>query len=114
MATLDLTLSYTPLLALIVADLSLLVVIQRRRSDVPYRDGDIVPLRGAIRAHGNFAEYVPISLILIGLLEFTGATAWLIHGLFVLLILARLSHAKAMFSVAKSPIYFVSRVFPPG
>ena len=49
-----------------------------------------------IRAHGNFAENVPLFLILLGLLEFaTGGNLWL-WGASILFILARLLHVFGM------------------
>ncbi len=111
MNQLHLTLTYAPMLALIFCVLALLVVIQRRRTNVPYGDGDNPVLRGAVRAHGNFAEYVPIAIILLALLEYTGFNELLLNGLYILLILARISHATAMFSPVKSRLYFLTRVF---
>lgn len=111
MEQLHLTLLYTPILALIFCVLSLLVVIQRRKADVPFGDGDIAPLRSAVRAHGNFAEYVPLAIILLALLEYSGFNESALNGLFIALILARISHATAMFSIVKSKLYFVTRVF---
>jgi uncharacterized membrane protein YecN with MAPEG domain len=48
------------------------------------------PLLIAIRSHANFAEYVPISLILLGLLEFSGADQRMMIGLSAALVLSRL------------------------
>lgn len=111
MEQLRLTLIYTPLLALMFSALTLLVVIQRRKAKVPYGDGDIPVLRSAIRAHGNFAEYVPISVILLALLEITGQSGTVLHSLFLALLLARISHALAMFTSVKTKLYFICRVF---
>ncbi len=111
MEQLNLTLVYTPVLALMFSVLTLMVVIQRRKNDVPYGDGDLTTLRSAIRAHGNFAEYVPIVIILLGLLEFAGFSKVYLNGFFLTLVLARISHAIAMFSRIKSTVYFVTRIF---
>ena len=111
MEQLNLTLVYVPILALMFCVLSMIVVIQRRKTDVPYGDGDIPILRCAIRAHGNFAEYVPISIILLALLEYSGFNELVLNELYFLLVLARLSHAVAMFSQLRSKLYYVTRVF---
>ncbi len=55
-------------------------------------------LRRAIRAHGNFAEYVPFAVLLIALAELNGSPAWSIHVLGSVLVLARLSHAWGLTS----------------
>jgi uncharacterized membrane protein YecN with MAPEG domain len=44
----------------------------------------------AVRRHGSFAEYVPISLILLMLLELRGANRQMLIGLAAALVLARI------------------------
>jgi hypothetical protein len=46
-----------------------------------------------MRVHSNFAEYVPLSLILLYLVEGQGAYPLLLHGLCLCLLVGRLSHA---------------------
>jgi hypothetical protein len=53
-------------------------------------------LEGAIRAQGNATEYVPISLILLVLLELDGANLAFIHVGGIALIMGRLIHAKGL------------------
>ena len=53
-------------------------------------------LERAIRAQGNFAEYVPFGLILIACLELNGAPMWLVLIPGVALIVGRLIHAKGI------------------
>ncbi len=48
-----------------------------------------------IRGHGNFAEYVPLTLILIGFLEISGQSKWIIHILGSMLFFGRLMHGYA-------------------
>lgn len=55
---------YTALLAAFYIFLSVRVVRIRRQEKVGIGDGNNVRLRRAIRAHGNFAEYVPLAVIL--------------------------------------------------
>ncbi len=47
----------------------------------------------AMRRHGNFVEWVPLVLILIGLLELRGVGSNVIHGLGAGLVVARFLHA---------------------
>jgi uncharacterized membrane protein YecN with MAPEG domain len=54
------------------------------------------PLFVAVRRHGNFAEYVPLSLILIMLLELNGVPRPWLLGLAGALVLARLMQAAGM------------------
>ena len=49
-----------------------------------------------IRGHANFAEYVPLALIMLGVLELSGASPYLLHGLGVALLAGRLLHGYAL------------------
>ena len=46
-----------------------------------------------IRVHGNFAEYVPLALLLLAFMEMQQHSRYLIHILCILLIVARVVHA---------------------
>jgi len=50
------------------------------------------PLSKAIRAHANFAEYVPFILLLIGGIEAHGASPTTVHALGTTLLISRLAH----------------------
>ena len=47
----------------------------------------------AVRVHGNFIEYVPFILILLGIIEVQGGAAGLVHGIGIATLIARISHA---------------------
>jgi len=96
---------YAPILALLYVGLSVRTLLLRRSLKVGVGDGDSIELRRAIRAHSNFAEYVPISLILLYLLEAAGASTLTIHVLCIALILGRISHAYAV-SQQPEPLQF--------
>ena len=57
----------------------------------------------AIRNHGHFAEYVPISLILLGLLELAGADRPVLLGLAGALVVSRLMVPLGMGRPAPNP-----------
>jgi hypothetical protein len=46
-----------------------------------------------IRVHGNFAEYVPLALLLLAFMEMQRHSIYIIHVLCIVLILARIIHA---------------------
>lgn len=96
---------YAGLLGLLLLALSLGVSRQRLRHKVSHGDGGVPELISAIRAHANFTEYVPLSLLLILLLELSGHHAWLIHGLGAALFISRILHAQGM-SGRKGPPSF--------
>lgn len=86
---------YAGLLAIVYLALSYRVV-QQRGHGVSLGDGGDQVLLRRIRGHGNFAEYVPIILLMIGLLELGHFPAWVIHALGLTLLVARLLHGYAL------------------
>lgn len=84
---------WAALLALLYIVLTVQVIRARYRTRVVIGSGGDAALERAIRAHANFAEYVPLILILLLLLELQGAWPWLVHLLGLLLLLGRASHA---------------------
>ena len=95
-------------LALIFLWLSLRVIRYRRAERIPLGSGGNATLERAIRAHANFAEFVPFAALLLILAEWGGAWPWLLHALGVLLVAARLSHG---IGIVQEPEDFRLRVF---
>lgn len=93
---------YAALLTLLYLALSIRTVRARRRARVAVGDGGNPQLLRAMRVHANFAEYVPLALLLLALLELRSAPAWLLHGLGLLLLLARLAHAYGVSQVKEN------------
>jgi uncharacterized membrane protein YecN with MAPEG domain len=85
--------SYTALLALIFVYLTFRVIKQRRKAKVAIGDGNNPTLKRAIAVHNNFAQYVPLCLLLIAFLELNHANTYIIHGLCITLLLGRVIHA---------------------
>ena len=86
---------YAGLLALLFFVLSLRVV-KLRGHGASLGDGCNPVLLRRIRAHGNFAEYVPFILLMMGMLELSHFSSYLLHALGVTLVIARLLHAYAL------------------
>jgi uncharacterized membrane protein YecN with MAPEG domain len=84
---------YAALLALIFVALSLRTIRLRQRLRVAIGDGGDERLRRAARAHSNFAEYVPLALLLLFFVETAGASRVFVHALCASLLLGRLVHA---------------------
>ena len=95
-------------LTLIFLWLSLRVIRHRRAERIPLGSAGNAALERAIRAHGNFAEFVPFAVLLLVLAEWGGAWPLLVHALGALLVVARLSHA---IGIAKDPEDYRFRVF---
>jgi uncharacterized membrane protein YecN with MAPEG domain len=87
---------YAAILGLLGAVLTTNVILSRVRAKVDAGDGGRASLAQAIRAHGNFAEQAPLSLILIGLGEARGARPFIVNILGVALVLSRLASAYAL------------------
>lgn len=90
------TLLYAGLLSLWFFVLSVRVIRSRQGGGVSLGDGGNLSLQRRIRAHGNFAEYVPLALLLMALLETSGSPVWLLHALGVALFAGRLLHGYAL------------------
>ncbi len=98
---------FASVLALMFIKLSMSVIGFRRKNKVAIGDGGVAELERAIRAHGNFAEYVPLGLFLIGALELNDAPLELVAPLGVLLVVGRYFHAKG---INEPPPEFTNRV----
>lgn len=83
---------WAALLAPVCLWLSLRVIGERRRAGVAIGAGDDPALERAIRAQGNFTEYVPFALVLLALAEAGGTPGWVIHPLGAALLAARIAH----------------------
>lgn len=87
------TLLYGSILGLLLLTLSVRVIFLRRTHSVGLGAGEKRDLEKAIRAHANLIEYAPLALVLMMLLEQTGAATWQIHALGTTLVVSRHLHA---------------------
>jgi len=101
---------YLAILALIYVVLGLQVSRLRRGNRVLFGDGDNRQLRSAIRAHANFAEYVPIIVLMVALLEMAGMPALRVHLLMGTLLVARLIHPLGMYVGPRTLTFQICRV----
>ncbi len=84
---------YAGLLALLFVCLCVRVIRIRRSARVAVGDGRNPELQRAQRVQANFAEYVPLALVLCALIEIDEGSGWLLHGLMLPFFLGRLIHA---------------------
>lgn len=87
---------YAAVLALAYVALSVRVLRMRSRIRVSLGSGGDQVLERRIRVHGNFAEYVPLALLLMALAESGSQPGWLLHAQGLLLIAGRAAHAYAL------------------
>ena len=99
---------YAAVFGLFFVLLSVRTILLRRRLQVAIGHGEKPSLARAARVHSNFAEYVPLSLMLIFFLETqTGAGMW-IHALCLSLLIGRLVHAIGVSRVNENFMYRVT------
>ncbi len=87
---------YAGILALIFVALGVYVIMGRYKTHTPLGDGGNEDLQRRVRMHGNFAEYVPLALLLLVLYETQAGSLYLIHAFGIALVAGRLSHAYAL------------------
>lgn len=99
---------YAAILGFVFVALSVRTLLLRRRLKVAIGDGDQPTLARAARVHANFAEYVPLSLILVYFLETqAGASLW-IHVLGSALVIGRITHAFGVSQIEENYRYRVT------
>jgi hypothetical protein len=85
--------AYAALLAFLFVYLSVRVMRARQEAGVAIGTGGNPMLERRIRVQANFAEYVPLALILLLLMELRGHAAWYLHLLCLALLAGRAAHA---------------------
>jgi uncharacterized membrane protein YecN with MAPEG domain len=94
--------------AILMVALSAQTSLGRARVKSTFGDGGDETLRRRIRAHGNFAEYAPMALILLGLAEGLGAARGTVLGLAIAFCFARLVHAAGMLYSSRATLRAVA------
>lgn len=102
MPALPVTLAAAGALGLIYLMLSIRVVRGRWANRVSLGDGGQPVMQRRIRAHANFGEYVPLLLILMALLEASGASRGILAGAAIALVVGRIAHAVGI-EIPKAP-----------
>lgn len=100
---------YLAVLALLYVALSLQVIRLRLRNRAAFGDSGNVALRSAIRAHAHFAEYVPITTLMVAFLEASGSSALRVHVLMGALVVARLLHPLGMYAAPSTLRFRIGR-----
>jgi len=90
-------------LAILLVLLALDTIGNRFRTRLPFGTGEDRRLNAASRAHGNLTENAPITLILIGLLEYGGADRQILTYAAAGFVAARVLHAIGLYLQTKGP-----------
>ncbi len=99
---------FASILSLIFIFLSVRTLRLRKKFKIAVGDSGNLEMLRAIRAHGNFAEYVPLALLLIYFVEQAHAHSWLVYILGIALTIGRVSHSYGVSQLNES---FFFRVF---
>jgi uncharacterized membrane protein YecN with MAPEG domain len=83
---------YTGLLTFVLIWLGFVIGKMRGELKISIGDGGNPVLLRAMRGQANFIENVPMALLLLLGMALFGAPAWLIHGLGIILVAARVLH----------------------
>ena len=86
---------YAGILAILFFALSIRVVAMRG-TGISLGDGGNPEMMRRIRGHANFAEYVPLILLMMAFLELSRFSAYLLHGLGIALVIGRVLHGYAL------------------
>jgi len=99
---------YAALLVLFYVALSVRTLSMRRQLKVGIGDGGNNTMTRAMRVHANFAEYVPLALILALLIELSMESSLLIHFVCLTLLVGRCLHAYGVSQKAENFVFRVS------
>jgi len=94
---------YAAVLAIAYLALSASVIRLRQSRRISIGVGSDSDLERAVRVHSNFAEYVPLALLLLFMAEMQGASRIVLNILCILLLIGRCSHA---WGLSKSDLRF--------
>ncbi len=83
---------YIAIAVIMYSAMSSFVIVNRRKYQVSVGDGDRPAFARIMRAHGNFAEYAPLTLLAMVAAELAGAPKLIIHGAGALLLIGRALH----------------------
>jgi uncharacterized protein len=83
---------YAAALTLLYLFLTARVIIFRRTNRINLGDGNDEEMLRRMRAHGNFAEYAPLGVMLLGIAELQGWSILALHLVGAMLLAGRLIH----------------------
>ena len=92
---------YAAICGLLLVFMAVRVSYTRGKEKVDLGDGGKDAMLRAIRLHGNAAEYIPISLILLFFLELQGSAHWFLHVCGIVLVVSRLLHMQGLMQSSK-------------
>jgi uncharacterized membrane protein YecN with MAPEG domain len=99
---------YAALLALVFVFLSVRTLMLRKKFQIGVGSSGNEQLLRASRVHSNFAEYVPITLLLIYFAEMQGSSTHFVHFTGMALLLGRVLHAYGVSQVKEQLVFRIA------
>lgn len=99
--TLSITPLYVAILALLFIPFTFYVGMYRAKSGIYIGHGNDEEMVRRMRAQANFVETVPLALILLITMEFSGAGSTLLHSLGSVLVIGRTAHYLQLSGILK-------------
>lgn len=87
---------FTAILSILIGVIGLNVSRLRIKLKISLGDGENKQLRGAIRAHGNAVEHIPIVLLMFLLYELQGGATVVLWSVGTIFTLGRIGHAYGL------------------
>ncbi|MCF6320593.1 MAG: MAPEG family protein [Rhizobiaceae bacterium] len=107
--TLAITGIYAAILGIMFVVLRINVTIERAKTGISIMHQDNMVLAEKMRRFGNFIETVPFALVLLAIVETTGASTAILHSVGALLLASRLLHPFGLNAEnGKNPLRIVS------
>jgi uncharacterized protein len=94
----EITIVFTGILGIFFFALSLRTIAGRGKNKVSLGTGDSDDMLRRVRTHANFAEYVPLFLIILGLLEYQGVSDSVLYVFGVVVVIGRVLHFYGLYS----------------
>lgn len=88
---------YAAILALVFLVLTYGVIAVRLTKRIAFGTGGDDDMTKRVRAHANFAEFVPLALLLVMFAEMQNMPLWAVHTAGIVLVLSRLLHAWGIY-----------------
>jgi uncharacterized membrane protein YecN with MAPEG domain len=108
MNSMEMTSLVAGIFALLIVPLSVQISLRRAKANVVFGDAGDETLRKRIRAHGNFIEYAPMAVLVLGMIEYRGGPRWLVWSLAAGFVFSRIVHAVGMLFTSTPPVRAVA------
>lgn len=87
---------YAAVLALVFLVLTGAVIAGRLNKQIALGTNNDKDMTKRVRAHANFAEFVPFALLLLMMAEMQAAPLWAVHMAGIMLVFGRVFHARGI------------------